>query len=878
MKKWKNRNTAAFLGIIAMLCVSAGAGSLASFCAVSAEESAVVHDVAGWQISLEDALRTSSLNTVSVTLGYASVETNDLEQAAADGYEYCLLKLSIVKGDSTEPIEWEKVFLTDGDGNSYSRIDDSFITDYDMSRIPGTDLNFGSYEGWICFEVPEKAEDLTFTCSFEAEELEIPVVIEEETGTDAEAEAAAETGDGTKTDADSSTADAGDTDEETGLEAVTESGDATETNADSATASRTDTETATEAGTDETADSDTEADAWTEIEYSDELEQQSAIDDALYGEAQKGYSFEDPFIVVNPYQNLPLTAIVIFTTEEETGVDVVVCGKSEENNITTSFEADTTHILPIYGLYAGDTTDVVLTLDDGQSVTLEIATEALDTDLDDTEVTVCEDGVLEDGELTFASIQAVHEGACGAVAYDNAGDIRWYMDEEYISTFPWKRLSNGRMMAATSDVISGYYYYTGLMEFDLCGKIYSIYLIPGGEHHDFIELANGNLLVCSCSEDFSVIEDRIVEIDRETGEVVYELSVSDLIEPGDGGSENATESDWCHNNSIDYDEETDTILLSCRHLDAVLGIDKTNKELKWIIGDPSEFTSVSEDLFFTPVDSDDDFEWQYAQHNATFLPDGDILFFDNGTHRTKTGSEDEGTTGDEVYSRAVRYHIDTENMTIEQVWSYGKERGKEWYSSFISGADYLDEDTYWITSGSNSYDPDADTYDLTVAASGTAELCTYIDMVVGDELVYELTIPAQTYRSFRDTLYTEENTYSVTEEGVWYGSLGSVAQADEITINTDTAAEIDFTLSELVELPSRLQVSGSWPVTGEDALLVLVSESGETCCFTIEASSASTSDDAENFSLWITAESVTAGHRYYIYLYNEGILYTTHTY
>ncbi|MCD8073817.1 MAG: aryl-sulfate sulfotransferase [Lachnospiraceae bacterium] len=870
------------------------------------ETERVVYEVAGWQICLEDSVRTVSLNTVSVSLGYSSVETTDLEQSAAEGYEYCLLKLSFVKVDSTEAIAWDNVALTDGEGNCYSRIDDSFISDYDMSRLPGTDLNFGSYEGWICFEIPETAENLTLICSFEEEELSIQVAEEDSTGSETES-GAEETTEGSS---EGGTEDASEAAGENGGEMTTEN--------DSEAVSASDI-------------------SWTEMDYEDYLEEQAAIDDALYAEAQSGYSFEVPFVVVDPYQNSPLTAMVIFTTSEETGVEVVVCGKDGENNITTAFEAETTHILPIYGLYAGETTEVVLTLDDGTSTTLEITTEALDSSLTEAEVTVCEEAALDilaEDELTFAFIQSAQEGASGVVAYDNAGDIRWYMDEEYVSAFSMKRLSNGRMMASTAEVISGYYYSTGLVEFDLCGKFYAIYLIPGGEHHDFVELSNGNLLVCSCTEDFSMVEDRIVEIDRETGEVVYELNLADLIEPGDGGSVNATEDDWCHNNSIDYDEETDTILLSCRHLDAVLAINKTEKELVWILGDPSGFTSVSEDLFFTPVDEDGDFEWQYAQHNATFLPDGDILLFDNGTHRTKVGAEEEGTTGDDVYSRAVRYHIDTENMTIEQVWSYGEDRGEAWYSSYISGADYLDEDTYWITSGSNSYSTELETYDLTVAQTTQGILCTYIDLVVGEELLYEMTIPASTYRSMRATLYTEENTYSVTEEAVWYGSLGSVAQADaeELTVTADgeTAALADFlavwedgegdladntesdvasdedgtvssaatesdveniteylaavsettgfTLSELVETPDRVCISGSWPETGEDASLVLISESGDICRFAMEASSAQTTEVEETFSLWITADSVTAGHRYYVYLYNQGILYATGIY
>ncbi|MCD7746636.1 MAG: aryl-sulfate sulfotransferase [Lachnospiraceae bacterium] len=1029
MDSWKNRFAAAFaMGAVLLWGGASVLSPAGSVLASEDAEEAVVYEAAGWQISLEDEDRAASLNTVSVSLGYTSVETTDIEQSAEEGYEYCLLKLSFVKVDSTEEIDWENVSLTDGEGNSYSRIEDSFLADFGMSRLPGTNLNFGSYEGWICFGIPEEAEDLEFVCSFAEEELVIPVefeaneseaetgTTESETGT-TESETAAPESEIAAAESETAAAESETAAAENEIAAAenetaavesettaTEAGAATETE----TASETETEAASEAETEIETESETETETeaeteetWTEIDYEDYLEEQSAIDEALYAEAQSGYSFEDPFVVVNPYKNSPLTAMVIFTTAEETGVEVVVCGKDDANNITASFEADTTHILPIYGLYAGETTEVVLTLDDGTSTTLEITTEALEGSLTEAEVTVYDADAFagcdafSENELTFACIQTVMDGDCGVVALDNAGDVRWFMDEDYISAFSMKRLANGRMMSSTTEMVCETYYYTGLVEFDLIGKFYSIYLIPGGEHHDFMELENGNLLVCSCVEDFSTVEDRIVEIDRETGEVVYELNVSDLIEQGDGGSLNASERDWCHNNAIDYDEETDTILLSCRNLDAVLAINKTEKELIWILGDPSGFTSVSEDLFFTPVTAaedevsadeqedteaeadeeadaeaeaqedaaadvsgggedaaadvsggeedaaadvsdGEDFEWQYAQHNASFLPDGDILLFDNGKQRTKVGAEDEATSGDDVYSRAVRYHIDTETMTIEQVWSYGEERGASWYSSYISGAEYLDEDTYWITSGSNSYNEELASYDLTVPQANQGNKCTYIDLIIGDELVYEMTIPSSTYRSIRASLYTEETTYSLTEEAHWYGSLGSVAQEDieELTVNVDgeavplesLLADVDsqtvenveesetdeagvdeagideagadengedanitsvlsavsetaaFSITELLEKPDRLVISGSWPETGEDASLVLVSESGDVCRFSIAASTTSTVEGEVNFSLWITADSVEAGHRYYLYLYNNGTLYRTGNY
>lgn len=100
-----------------------------------------------------------------------------------------------------------------------------------------------------------------------------------------------------------------------------------------------------------------------------------------------------------------------------------------------------------------------------------------------------------------------------------------------------------------------------LTEFDLCGKYYTEYLIPGGQHHDFVSWKTATWLVCSARK-ISPVWKTGVETDRQTGEVVYELNVSDLIDPSDGGSLNQTDSDWCHNNSIDYDPDTDTILLS----------------------------------------------------------------------------------------------------------------------------------------------------------------------------------------------------------------------------------------------------------------------------------------------------------------------------
>ncbi len=789
---------------------------------LAAEQSTGAYEAGGWTIELEEAERSKTLSSVSVALGYSSVETTDLERSAEEGYEFCLIKLRFEKGDSTEPIQWEKLKLVEQDGTEYGRMDDEFITDYGMQRLPGTDLNFGSYEGWVCYQIPETAGELSLVYSFQEEEFQAPILFVQNPEQE---------------------------------------------------------NTAAEPGQTEDEEAKTETALWERMDYEDPFTQQRAIDAELSREAQSGYSFEDPFVVLNPYQNSPLSAVVIFSTEEETGVEIRVKGKSEANDVTASFEADDTHILPIYGLYAGETTEVVLTLDDGSTNTLEITTEPLDSVLMEAVVAVDEtEGLPDDGMLTFVSVQRADQGSYGAVAYDDAGDIRWILEKTEGRTFALKRLANGHMMMSSSRLLEPNYYVSGLVEFDLCGKYYADYLIPGGQHHDFVELSNGNLLVATDAEDFSTVEDRIVEIDRETGEVVYELDVADLIDPSDGGSVNQTEEDWCHNNSIDYDETTDTLLLSCRHLDAVLGIDKTNKELKWVLGDPSGFTQVPEDKFFTPIHTENGFEWQYAQHQASFLPNGEILLFDNGTSRTKVGREEMAVTGDDVYSRAVCYRIDTDAMTIEQVWSYGKERGREWYSSFISGAEYLGPDDYWITSGGNSYNAEEDTYDLPLSQVSSNELHTYISRVKDGEVVYELQLPSLSFRSTRLPMYAAEDAYTIYDRGIRLGDLGSVETTQMEEADLDAAQPVDFTLDTLVQNPDRIVVSGTWQKTGEDAALLLVDENNEQYAFSIEPASYSSGENEEAFSIWITSSSIPYSHRYRVYLYNQGTLYSTMRY
>lgn len=138
--------------------------------AAEAESTGEVVSAAGWNITVEDVEINSSLENVSVELGYTGVETSDYKKEADAGKTFCMIKLKIEKDGSKETLDWANLKLTDSEGNEYSRMDDEFITELGMTRMAGTTLNFGSNEGWIAFEIDENAEGLELSYPFEAEE------------------------------------------------------------------------------------------------------------------------------------------------------------------------------------------------------------------------------------------------------------------------------------------------------------------------------------------------------------------------------------------------------------------------------------------------------------------------------------------------------------------------------------------------------------------------------------------------------------------------------------------------------------------------------------------------------------------------------------
>lgn len=473
------------------------------------------------------------------------------------------------------------------------------------------------------------------------------------------------------------------------------------------------------------------------------------------------YSFEEPKVVVDPYGISPLTALVIFETKDLTTPTVTIKGEDELTTFTHTFTPNKKHILPIYGLYPNKDNEVEIKIND-KTTTVHIKTGELPKDFI-LPTNVEADKEELDNQLYFFTPSS--EGY--TCAYDVNGDVRWYLTKDHV--WDIKRLENGNLLLSSDRLVNPPYYTTGLVEMGLTGKIYYEYSLPGGYHHDVFEMPNGNFLVAS--DDFAsgngTVEDYIVEVDRKTGEIVKEIDLKNILPTDEGKSENWTEYDWFHNNSVWYDEKTNSITLSGRHQDAVVNINYDTEEINWIIGDPEGWDKKYQKYFFT-VEGDDEFDWQYAQHAAMILPNGNVFIFDNGNNRSK--KKENYIKAEDNFSRGVIYDINQEDMTIKQVWEYGKELGSDFYSPYISDVDYFSDGHYLIHSGGIST-TNGKPNNTPASFNKNVKLNSITVEIKDDKEIFKIELPTNNYRSEKMPLYS--NSVYKTGKATRLGSLGT---------------------------------------------------------------------------------------------------------
>ena len=423
-------------------------------------------------------------------------------------------------------------------------------------------------------------------------------------------------------------------------------------------------------------------------------------------------------VVLNPSGMAPLSAMVTFSTRIPGTIRMVVRGKhGPRSNVEHSFdEFGYNHEIAVHGLYPDyeNTVDIELLDDHGRvsgTGSLKITTDSLPDDMP-TSITV---DVRQDAKMEEGFNLLSYFGASSPqipLIVDNDGEIRWLLNYQHhaqLSTLYYdmgvERLADGNLYFADEQTSTIY-------EVDLFGNILNSWALTGYNfHHNVQEKPNGNFLVTvSKPGSFHLngnptIEDYVIELDRQSGGVIREWDLKQSLDENRVALvNNLTKNpiDWIHVNAVIYDPSDDTIIISGR-AQGLIKLTNDNR-VRWILG-PHKGWGVNrrgEDLnafLLTPLDArgveitdplvrngdvnHPEFEWNWFQHAPLIKDDGNIMLFDNGTSRNFNPA------ALERYSRAVEYRIDSQTMTVEQVWTYGKERGRETYSAYVSDVDFF---------------------------------------------------------------------------------------------------------------------------------------------------------------------------------------------
>lgn len=403
---------------------------------------------------------------------------------------------------------------------------------------------------------------------------------------------------------------------------------------------------------------------------------------------------EDLIIVLNPSGLTPLSAELRFNSVIPVNVSITIEGEEPLSHTFDDFSTE--HRLPILGLYPGRENNILVMLTDVAgnfaSTEVSVTTEELPSYFPEIVVDVTT-GLRQPGwTLAEFGLGLGTAFRSNPIIFDESGTVRWYMDLSAFDdlSFPVKQKSNGNLLVSYGEHI---------YEYDMLGRQLNDIFIPGYlQHHETREMPNGNLLVAVDKIGIETVEDHVIEVSP-NGTIVQVWDFREILDM-DRMDLVDDEIDWFHNNAVWYSEADDCIIASGRN-QGVVKVTREN-ELVWILAPHQGWGTAANgtdnnDFLLTAIDANgnpypdevqqgtiasDQFDWTWGQHAPVLLENGNIFILDNGFNR-------HFLPGEPSYTRAVEYRINEEDMTIEEIWQYGKERGVETWAPIISDVDVM---------------------------------------------------------------------------------------------------------------------------------------------------------------------------------------------
>lgn len=357
-------------------------------------------------------------------------------------------------------------------------------------------------------------------------------------------------------------------------------------------------------------------------------EYQDAVEERLELEKSTGDYTEDHMLIKeNPYGTNTLSLYVYFSTQEPVSVSYNV---SVPDSSIVDFsqtpageeEFTTEHEFQVLGLIAEEENTITFTLtkEDG-SVETRSYVHTMGELSGEEERKLQQTEVAEQGESVTDGLYVIlgndSDKEDFMYYYDNSGVLR---GEIPLIGYRSHRLlfQDDRMYYSISE--------NQIAAVNRLGKVEMIYDTGTYSlHHDYVFDDDGNMLVLATDTESESVEDQIIKIDTQTGEVSCVLDLEELfpdyketcIKNDDG------ELDWMHINTIQWTGD-DAVLLSSRETSTILMITDIydSPKVEYMIGEESFWEGTGyEELLLRKDESMGTFPNTGGQHSITYVKD-----------------------------------------------------------------------------------------------------------------------------------------------------------------------------------------------------------------------------------------------------------------
>ena len=393
------------------------------------------------------------------------------------------------------------------------------------------------------------------------------------------------------------------------------------------------------------------------------------------------FTFDEPYIKLNPYGVSPLSALLKFETDDEVKISMTIKGKDGAPDIVFNGKTyETVHEFPVLGLYPNyDNTLILSSVDKkGNKKTSQHTIKTAGTDI------ISQWFVTNKKDKQF-NYYANYDG----LVYDELGNLRYVLTplgERFIYFYKDKVYGENE---------------SNIYRYDMLGLEEQVYHYPKDFYtyrHGISFKDNGNLLVFGSYNNSKALidgkevetqRDFILELDQKTGKVLNEYDLAEMINPDrsliiKSSTAEHNKVDWAHTNGIAYDDKTRSVIVSGRHFGAVKIDEKTKKAIWWLTphqqthksgrkgdkGDVSHLllTAVDKNLKPYPKEVQEgtqyqkDFKWPLKTHSIKYWGNGMYSIFDN------SGDMWDKKLYTTANSVASIFKIDDKKKTLQQVF------------------------------------------------------------------------------------------------------------------------------------------------------------------------------------------------------------------